>query len=181
MDFPSGRDRASVGLMMCADGAYRPLTGILAPPQFSRSASVAVPPTSVCRAPVTTCAPFKCKPIRSNSDSGHPCQLRRSARPRSSATERPVRWRAFGWTKCTAWTRTGAMRWFNNEKDRLADSSVSRAQQVCCSLFRNSTFEPRCQRTATRLEGTGAELRLLIPTNFEPGRPLEHTPGGPFT
>ena len=119
VDFPSGRDRVSVGLMMCADGAYRPLTGILAPPQFSRSASVAVPPTSVCRAPVTTCAPFKCKPIRSNSDSGHHanCEGPRDHDPRrvrtspdracrqrreSSATERPVRWRAFGWTKCTA-------------------------------------------------------------------------------
>jgi hypothetical protein len=78
-------------------------------------------------------------------------------------------------------TRTGAVRWFNNEKDRPADSSVSRSQQVCCSLFRNRTFEPRYQRTETRLEDTGAELRLLIPTNFEPGGPLEHTPGGPFT
>jgi hypothetical protein len=28
--------------------------------------------TPVCRAPVTTCAPFKCKPTRSNSDTGSP-------------------------------------------------------------------------------------------------------------
>ena len=114
------RDLASLGQ---PDHVHGPRS---ARPAFQRAGfSVAevprgVPLTPVCRARVTTCAPFKCKHRGSNSDSGSPMA---TAKVRASTIlgefeqaqtelvgkaviltdgERPVRWRAFGLTKCTA-------------------------------------------------------------------------------
>jgi hypothetical protein len=76
--------------------------------------------SSIARQPVTTCAPSNAKQRQAKTlTPGHRCQPRKSVRPLSSAssskpglsssarpwsspTERLVRWRAFGLTKCTA-------------------------------------------------------------------------------
>ena len=104
--------------------------------------------TPVCRAPVTTFAPLGCRQRpASHLISGSPCLLRRSARPRSSArsskprpslsakpwsspTERPGRWRTFGLTNCTAsesrsgaTTESGRFQPLNSRRARSSDKA----------------------------------------------------------
>ena len=152
--------------------------------------------TPVCRAPVTTFAPLGCRQRpASHMISGSPCLLRRSARPRSSArsskprpslsakpwsspTERPGRWRTSGSTNCTAFeSRSGAtmesgrFQRLNSRRARPSDKAslvILRRFTLCCvprsgiaqpyslhfaSLRRGygNTFAARWDRVATRI------------------------------
>jgi hypothetical protein len=62
-------------------------------------------------------------------------------------------------------------RWFKNP--------VSPAQQLFCSLTGTAFWTPTPLRRPVRLK-TGAEKIFIVPFDFEPGGPLDHTPSGLF-